>query len=82
MRGDDKEERNYFWSANRFFQASDEWWFSSREGDHDPFASRADAEEAFRTFLAMAQGDASIDKLRVLGKNEKSAWDLRHETRY
>ena len=50
-RKDDKSDRTYF-RSDRIFFMNGKWYFSSREGEQGPFASREYAEKMLMRFLS------------------------------
>ena len=54
-----------FFRSDRFFVVSNEWFFTTREGENQgPFGSQARAEEALQSYLRQCAGLPS------------SAWDV------
>ena len=59
MRKTDKESNaSYFRSPDRFIRVNEEWWFTTREGDQGPFASKEAAEEAAISGWRVGGGEA------------------------
>lgn len=80
MRKTDTDKKFRFRSADRVFQANNNWWFAARQGDQGPFRSRREAQEALTKFILDVRGDIELNEVSVLDKadlNTASAWDLR-----
>ena len=59
---------------------NDQWWFAAREGDMGPYATRAEAEAAIRTFIASQQFIEGVDKVpepvrKPSFKGDTTIWD-------
>jgi hypothetical protein len=50
-RKDDQGNRTYF-RSDRIFFMNDKWYFSTREGDKGPFATREHAERMLARFIS------------------------------
>ncbi len=50
MRQDDKKERTYF-RSERLVSMNGQWYFSTREGEQGPFASKGAAQRALARFI-------------------------------
>ena len=49
---DEKSNIRHFRAADRIFTQDGRWWFSTREGEEGPFASRERAETALQRYVA------------------------------
>ncbi len=72
MRKEDPDSKIYFRSGDRFFRIENRWWFTTRDGDHGPYATRERAEAALRQFL---------DGVELLDKHQKRVARDREATR-
>jgi len=80
MRKTDTDEKTRFRSADRLFQANERWWFCTRDGDHGPFRSRKEAQDALERFILDVRGDIELNEVSILDKGDSSsasAWDTR-----
>ena len=80
MRKTDTEEKTYFRSGERIFQANGVWWFGTREGDHGPFDSREAAQDALVQFVLDVRGNIELNEVSILDRKDSmgdSAWDAR-----
>ena len=48
---DEKSTVRHFRTGNRFILQDGEWWFSTREGEEGPFATREAAELGLKQFV-------------------------------
>jgi hypothetical protein len=53
MRNSDTKPRPHFRAESRFYQQDGQWFYSTREGEHGPFASRHDAEADARLYAGL-----------------------------
>jgi len=49
----DQTEIEFRRAASRTIHRGNEWFFSSREGDHGPFATEAQAEDAMEAYVQL-----------------------------
>ncbi len=49
------ENLKYFRAQDRVARVDDQYWFSTREGEEGPFATRTEAETALRGYIASKQ---------------------------
>ena len=57
-----REEKTHYFRADRVFAINDRWYFSSRECDEGPYATRREAEKALQAYLRRVQKEAGYDK--------------------
>ncbi|MDH3642970.1 MAG: DUF6316 family protein [Gammaproteobacteria bacterium] len=50
----DKDDVAHFRAGSRIFRLNNEWYFSSREGEHGPFESEEDAARELQAFVKLA----------------------------
>ncbi len=54
-KSDEQAKRRYFRSDERFFRVDSQWFFTTREGDEGPFATREQAQAQLRHYLALQE---------------------------
>ena len=72
MRKEDEKEKIYFRSDDRFVRVDDQWWFTTRDGDQGPYASREAAERALRLY---------IDGVQTFTMHQEKLTTVRESTR-
>ena len=53
MRSSDDILQRFFRSESRFYRENGAWYYATREGNHGPFDSRADAEADARLYAGL-----------------------------
>jgi len=80
MRKTDAEKKTHFRSGDRIFQVDDSWWFGTREGNHGPFKTRKEAQDALTQFVLDIRGHIELNEVSIFDKADAdngSAWDTR-----
>lgn len=69
MRRTDSKPRTHFRAPTRLYQeAGGAWYYSTREGEHGPFAKREDAEADARLYVGLqAHLSQAKEKVRSTG---------------
>ncbi len=57
-----REQKTHYFRADRVFAINDSWYFSSREREEGPYATRGEAERALRLHMRRLQIDAGYDE--------------------
>ena len=86
MRKDDDQERtkSHFRTSERFLRIDGAWWFSTREGDEGPFATREAAREGLRRYIAgqeMAEKHKKdLEKVRAkTDRGDPTVWNNQYD---
>ncbi|MFU8816297.1 MAG: DUF6316 family protein [Pseudomonadales bacterium] len=63
-KSDPNQQKSFFRSVDRFFQANGQWYFSAREGDIGPFRSREQALREAKAYIEARMSSPRSDKSR------------------
>jgi len=84
MRKNDKDQSrvNAFRSSERFVRIDNAWWFSTREGDEGPFATRDAARDGLRRYIAaqemVEKHQQKVEKVREkTNRGDPTVWNTR-----
>ena len=89
MREKDEESTvRHFRTGNRYICQDGKWWFSTREGEEGPFATRAAAELGLQRFvdtykiMVKFQSDAAnkVEKTPPENRGDPRIWDRQIDT--
>ncbi len=76
---DQGDKVRYFRTGDRFARVGNQYWFSTREGEEGPFASREAAEKALGAYVASQQFQSSRKAVPVIEervvKGDPTIWD-------
>ena len=77
MRKDDQGKKTHFRAENRIFQVDDQWWFTTREGDRGPYASRQAAADELTAYILEKRGNVELSDpgVEALEDEERDIWD-------
>lgn len=74
---DNEDGSSRFRASSRIFSANDEWYFSTREGDHGPFESETTAQKELNRFISEIDPPEPeyIEITVERPKNDPKVWD-------
>ena len=74
MRKDDADQnKTYFRSSDRFVRLNGDWYFSTREGEHGPYASLEDAKSELCRHIASQSDLKNFQRDREAWLKKKKA---------
>lgn len=86
-KSDETAKKHYFRAGDRYFRIEDKWFYTTREGDEGPFASREQAQAHLKMFVAMQEltedkdtnvvvhGKTSVPGEKPRAQLDTSIWD-------